>query len=264
MARVAAIQMCSSHLVRENLAYAKSLIAEASANGAKLAVLPEMFAMMGLENHDKVNIKESFGHGVIQDFLARQARENQIWLVGGTIPISCEVQNKVRAASLVFNANGQMVARYDKIHLFDVALSSSEVYQESTFTEAGNEIVVLPTPMGKLGLAVCYDLRYPELFRKMNELGAEIIALPSAFTLKTGRDHWRILTRSRAIENFCYLIGACEGGLHSNKRKTYGHSLIIDPWGKIIAEKKEITPGIIYGEIDLHYLRQIRKTFNRF
>jgi predicted amidohydrolase len=258
--KVAAIQMCSSHLVAENLTTAAELIQEAAANQAKLVVLPEMFAMMGMDASDKVAIREPIGHGEIQSFLAEQAKKYCIWIVGGTIPIICKDETKARAASLVFDDLGNRVARYDKIHLFDVAISQSEVYQESNTIEPGDRLIVIDTPVGKLGLAVCYDVRFPELFRCLFNRGTEIIALPSAFTVTTGAAHWKLLARSRAVENFCYVIGACQGGTHTNGRKTYGHSLIVEPWGTVIAEKDDTEPGVIYAILDLEHLNEIRKS----
>lgn len=252
--------MCSSHLVAENLQMAAHFIEEAAKEGAQLIVLPENFAIMGLKDADKIKVKEIFGKGEIQTFLSQQAERHHVWLVGGTIPIASANEKKVRASSLVFNALGQTVARYDKIHLFDVTISATEAYKESDTVESGDEIVVVPTPFGELGLAVCYDLRFPELFRSLFNKGAEIFILPSAFTVKTGEAHWEPLTRSRAIENFCYLIGAAQGGIHSSGRKTYGNSLLIEPWGQIVAQKVGIESGVIYTEIDLKKLYEIRKS----
>ena len=248
---VAAIQMCSSHILSDNLILAEQLITDAARNHAKLVVLPEMFAIIGLSANDKTLAKEPFGEGEIQRFLSTQAKKNKVWIVGGTIPIEGNNHKKIRASSLVFNADGACVARYDKIHLFDVTVSEKEVYQESDSTEPGDQLVVIDTPVGRLGLGVCYDLRFPELFRSMFDKNVQIISIPSAFTVTTGKAHWELLARCRAIENYCYLVGACQGGSHSNGRKTYGHSVIIDPWGDIIAKKTSIEPGVIYAEVDL-------------
>ncbi len=257
---IAAIQMCSSHIVDDNLKTAENFITEAAKNNANIVVLPEMFAMMGAYPKDKVLVKEKFGDGKIQNFLSEQAKANNIWIVGGTIPIECNDINKVRAASLVFDEKGNCVARYDKIHLFDVTISESEKYKESETTEPGSEIVVVDTPFGKLGLGVCFDVRFPELFRCLSEKGAEIIALPSAFTVPTGQAHWELLTRSRAVENFCYVVGACQGGVHSNGRKTYGNSIIVEPWGNIAAKKEGVESGVIYSAIDLNKIDEARKS----
>lgn len=260
MPKIAAVQMCSSHVVAENLKTAEHLICEAAKNNAKLIVLPEMFAIMGIHPSDKVIVKEKFGDGKIQSFLSAQSKKNNVWIVGGTIPIQCNNDKKVKAASLVFDDKGNCIARYDKIHLFDVNISEKEVYKESDTTEPGNHLVVIDTPFGKLGLGVCYDLRFPELFRCLFNRGAEIIALPSAFTVPTGEAHWELLSRSRAIENFCYLIGACQGGAHSSGRKTYGNSIIIEPWGNIAAKKDGVDTGIIYTNIDIKKVHEARKS----
>src|SRR3990167_1884367 len=231
--RVAAIQMNSGHSIQKNLAAAKKWIGEASDQGAQLVVLPEMFAVMGMDQMDKIKVREKLGDGLIQHFLSEEAREHGIWLVGGTIPLAVQdAHEKVHAACLVFDDKGKQAARYDKIHLFDVTLDAArECYAESKTTTAGNQVVVVPTPFGKLGLAVCYDVRFPELFRAMHEKQVEVVALPAAFTLTTGSVHWDVLVRSRAIENQIYLIAAAQTGLHENGRKTYGHSMIVDPWG---------------------------------
>lgn len=197
----------------------------------------------------------------MQDFLAEQAAKHGIWLVGGTIPIAIDNSEKVRAACLLFNAQGQCAARYDKIHLFDVqVLNTQEVYQESKLIDYGNQVTVVDTPFGKLGLAVCYDIRFPELFRAMLSQQVEIIVLPSAFTVKTGEAHWEILLRSQAIMNSSYLIAAAQVGTHYNGRQTYGHSMIVEPWGHVVAELRDEI-GIITAEIDLNYLHQIRREF---
>ncbi|MDO8954593.1 MAG: carbon-nitrogen hydrolase family protein [Gammaproteobacteria bacterium] len=255
---ISAIQMCSSHIVDENLATAASLIREAAGKGANLVVLPEMFAIMGEKATDKVVVKEEFGSGKIQDFLADQARINKVWLVGGTIPISCADSHKVSAACLVYDDKGALASRYDKIHLFDVTVSDTESYKESATTYPGDKVVVIPTPFGKLGLSVCYDIRFPELYRAMFNMGAEIIVIPSAFTVKTGEAHWELLARARAVENFCYVIGACQSGTHSSGRKTYGNSLIVEPWGNVSASLPEGV-GVITASMDLDKLHAIRK-----
>jgi deaminated glutathione amidase len=260
MKKIAAIQMCSSHVVDENLLTAKNLIEEAAKNDAKLVVLPEMFAVMGISSTDKVVEKEIFGKGKIQSFLSEQAKKNCIWIVGGTIPIECDDSKKVRAASLVFDDKGNIVSRYDKIHLFDVFLSEKETYKESDTIEPGNELVVIDTPFGKIGQAVCYDVRFPELFRCLFNNEAEIIVLPSAFTVPTGEAHWELLSRSRAVENFCYLVGACQGGTHSSGRTTYGNSIIIEPWGNVVSKKEDVATGIIYADIDLKKVHEARKS----
>ncbi|MDP3559535.1 MAG: carbon-nitrogen hydrolase family protein [Legionellaceae bacterium] len=256
LSKIAVIQMCSSDILRDNLERAQVLITEASENGAKWLVLPENFAMMG-DVTAQLRYKESFGAGPIQTFLAEQAQKNDVWIVAGTIPIASAQDNKVRAACLVFDAQGKCVARYDKIHLFDVTVSAAEVYRESDTTEPGNHITVLNTPFGTLGLAVCYDIRFSELFRCLLQQGADIIVLPAAFTETTGKAHWEVLARSRAIENGCYFVGACQGGTHANGRKTYGHSIVVDPWGKILVESQHAE--IIYASLDLEKVKEVRK-----
>lgn len=256
---IAAIQMCSSSNVDENLNTVEKLINEAVARHAKMVVLPEMFAVMGEKASDKVEVREVLGEGKIQRFLSAQARAHKIWIVGGTIPIACDHANKIRAACLVYNDQGERVGRYDKIHLFDVSLSEKETYKESETTEPGDQIIVIDTPFGKLGLAVCYDIRFPELFRQLFDKGAEMIALPAAFTVPTGEAHWELLARARAIETFSYIIGACQGGTHANGRQTFGNSLIIAPWGNITAKQNGIEEGIAYAEIDLDKVHEARR-----
>lgn len=258
--RVAAIQMTSSGEVQKNLEEAQRLIQQAVDEKAKLIVLPENFALMGKTESDKLTASEALGNGRIQDFLSTQAKQHRIWIVGGTIPIKSSHQ-KVYNTCLVYNDQGQQVACYHKIHLFDAQVKPGiEVYEESKTIEAGKEIVVLDTPIGRLGLAVCYDIRFPELFRLLAKQGAEIIAIPTAFTAKTGIAHWEVLTRARAIENFCYVIGSCQTGKHENGRETFGHSLIIDPWGTVLSCLPE-KPGAITAEISLDRLREIRDNF---
>ena len=260
--RVAAIQMTSTHNVKENLFTAEKFIHQAANAGAKLVVLPEMFAIMGLDQMDKVKYCETLGRGQIQDFLREQATKHRIFLVGGTIPLKVpENPNKVYAACLVFNDKGQSIARYNKIHLFDAELlEKKEKYSESQTTLAGNEIVVADTPVGKLGLAVCYDIRFPELFRMMHLQGVEVIAFSAAFTFITGSAHWDILVRARAIENQAYVIAAAQTGAHSNSRRTYGHSMIVNPWG-IVQADLPTQEGIVIADIDLEYLHQLRGDF---
>lgn len=260
MPKVAAIQMCSSHIVEDNLKTAGKLIAKAASNHAKLIVLPEMFAIMEAKPKERLGVKEKIGAGPIQSFLSEQAKKYNCWIVGGTIPIACNNDSKARAASLLYNNKGEIAARYDKIHLFDVELSPAEHYKESDTIEPGNTLTVVDTPCGKLGMGVCYDVRFPEMFRYLFNQGTEIIALPAAFTVTTGEAHWELLSRCRAIENFSYVIGAAQGGTHTSGRKTYGHSLIIDPWGKVLAKMENIEEGVIYADIDLTALHAIRKS----
>ena len=258
MPKVAAIQMNSTANLAENLQTAKRLITQAAQQGAQLIVLPEMFPLMGAAETDKLKIKEPLEDGPIQDFLEEQARSNKVWLVSGTIPLMSPAQNRAYAACLVFNDQGEIVGRYDKMHLFDVVISDKEIYQESNTVMPGEAVTVINTPFGKLGLAVCYDIRFPELFRQMFNRGAEIFAIPAAFTVKTGQAHWELLVRARAVENFSYVIGAAQTGQHANGRSTYGHSLIVDPWGEIKAAL-HAGEGVIVADINLEYLHQIRK-----
>jgi len=257
----AAIQMASSPNVSANLPTAGQLIAEAADAGAKLIVLPENFAIMGEHEQDKVKVREVEGEGPIQDFLSTTAKKHGVWLVGGTIPLVANADNKVRAACLVYNDQGEQVARYDKIHLFDVSVpGTDEVYKESDSIEAGNHIGMVDTPYGKLGIAVCYDLRFPEFFRTAAIEGVEILAVPAAFTAETGAAHWEVLLRARAIENQCYVIASNQGGFHINGRKTFGHSMIIDPWGVILDCYKTGT-GFVHADIDLEKLEKMRQSF---
>jgi deaminated glutathione amidase len=229
--RIAALQMTSGPHVSANLAEAEALIAIAAGAGAKLAVLPEYFAMLGLRDTDKIAISEREGDGPIQDFLARMARRHGIWLVGGSVPMACEVPGKVFNSSLVFNADGQLVARYDKIHLFGFQ-SGNERYQEANTIVAGRDVVVVDSPIGRIGLSICYDLRFPELYRQMQAV--DLILVPAAFTATTGRAHWEPLLRARAIENLAYVLAAGQAGHHANGRETHGDSMIIDPWGMLL------------------------------
>lgn len=261
MTKVAAIQMASGPNVSANLIEAERLIAMAADAGAQLVVLPENFAIMGMAEEDKVLISEPDGHGAIQEFLAEQAAKRGVWLVAGTIPLQAEDDNKARAACLLFNDQGQRVARYDKIHLFDVQLAEQdENYHESASTEPGDQVVVVDTPFGRLGLAVCYDLRFPELFRQMADQGVEIIAIPSAFTAITGSAHWEILTRARAVENLCYVIAAAQGGYHVNGRETYGDSMIVDPWGTIL-DRLPRGSGFVLAELKGDFVDSTRRSF---
>ncbi|RUM53360.1 MAG: carbon-nitrogen hydrolase family protein [Methylococcus sp.] len=261
MKNCAAIQMASGPDVEANLLEAGRLIGAAAEAGAGLVVLPENFALMGRTEFDKLDCMENVGNGMIQQFLADSARRNSVWIVGGTLPIVASVSGKIRASCLVFDDQGQQVARYDKMHLFDVDVpGTDEQYRESDTIEAGTEPVVLNTPFGRLGIAVCYDLRFPELFRRMLSSGVEIIVLPAAFTEKTGAAHWDVLVRARAVENLCYVVAAAQGGFHVNGRQTHGRSMIVDPWGKVL-DKKDTGPGYVLARIDLQLLNRLRRSF---
>lgn len=261
MTKIAAIQMASGTNVSANLIEASKQITSAAQAGAKLIVLPENFAVMVFKDADQIKIAEEDGTGPIQDYLSEQAKKNKVWLISGTIPIKSAVENKVYAACLVYNEKGERVSRYNKIHLFDVHLEiTNETYSESETLEAGNEVVVVDTPFGKIGIAVCYDLRFPELFRQLVLRGAEIIVLPSAFTASTGKAHWEVLLRARAIENLCYLVASAQGGYHVNGRETYGDSMIIDPWGTIM-DRLPHGSGYIVADIDINSLHKLRQNF---
>jgi len=268
---LAAAQMVSGPDVGENLAVAAELIAEAASRGAGLVLLPEVFAALEGEPMRSHGEREGAQDGPIQSFLADQARRHGIVLVGGTAPLSSRPgkseadagyligDGRVRAASLVHDASGELLARYDKIHLFDVVVEDRQArYSESLSYEAGSEVVCVETAAGRLGLSVCYDLRFPELYRQLFRLGAEIVTVPAAFTAVTGAAHWESLLRARAIENQCYLVAAAQGGRHGPNRETWGHSMIIDPWGEILAELGK-GPGVATAEFDLRHLRAIRR-----
>lgn len=261
MNRVAAIQMASGPNVNANLLEAGRLISLAAKGGARLVVLPENFAHMGMAETDKLKLAEADGSGPIQTFLSEQSKQHGVWLVGGTIPMKSDDRKRVRMACLVFDDKGQRQGRYDKIHLFDVHLTESdENYNESETIEHGEQVVVLDTPFGRLGLAVCYDLRFPELFRSLSHQGAEIIALPSAFTAITGKAHWEVLVRARAVENLCYVIASAQGGYHANGRETHGDSMVVDPWGSVM-DRLPRGSGVVYADIDRNRQADIRRTF---
>jgi nitrilase len=253
--------MASGPNVGANLLEAERLIEEAVSRQARLVVLPENFSLMGQTEQDKVNECEQPGSGPVQTFLAEQAARHGIWLVGGTIPLAANDPGKVRGSCLLFDDRGTQVARYDKIHLFDVVLvDSNEQFTESETIEPGNEVVVVDTPFGRMGLSVCYDLRFPELFRQQLQQGMEIVVLPSAFTAFTGRSHWEVLVRARAIENQCYMIAPDQGGYHLNGRETHGHSMIVDPWGTVLNSLGR-GPGVVCAEVELGRVRSARRNF---
>ncbi len=261
MKRVAAIQMASGPNIDANLNEAAKMISDAAKAGARLVVLPENFALMAKNEMENVKAAEEDGKGKIQEFLAENASKHAIWLVGGTVPVKAAQPDKIRSACFVFDDAGNRVARYDKIHLFDVEIvDSNESYTESKTIEPGQEIVVIDSPFGRLGLAICYDLRFPELFRAMLEKGAEIFAVPSAFTAITGRAHWEVIVRARAIENLSYVIAAAQGGYHVSGRETHGDSMIVDPWGTIL-DRLPRGSGFVIADIDEERLRSIRRNF---
>lgn len=258
---VAAVQMTSGPSLEDNLASAERLIARAADSGAALVVLPESFAVMGMDERGKIACAEREGEGPMQGMLADQAARHGVWIVGGTVPLASSDPRRFHAACLLFDDTGRQVARYDKVHLFDVTLEENgERYMESETTLPGGRAVVVDSPFGRLGLAVCYDLRFPEIFRAMLDQGAELIAVPSAFTAFTGKAHWEALVRVRAIENQCYVIAAAQGGAHGNGRETWGDSMIVDPWG-VVMERLPRGPGIVRAECDRAHLARIRRSF---
>lgn len=261
MKRAAAIQMASGPNLAANLNEAERLIGRAAAAGAQLTVLPENFPLMGMSEQDKVGIREAQGAGPIQEFLAETALRHQVWIVGGTVSLVASDAQHVRAACLVYNERGEQVARYDKIHLFDVVLEETgETYTESATIEPGDSIQVIDSPFGRMGLAVCYDLRFPEMFRRMVDEGVDLIVLPAAFTALTGKAHWESLLRARAIENLCYVIAAAQGGFHVNGRETHGDSMIVDPWG-VVLDRLPRGSGFVIAELDLDKVASTRRSF---
>lgn len=259
--RVAALQMASGSNIKGNLLEAEKLISSAVTDGAEIVVLPENFGMIGLHQKDVVEIREKPGKGPLQDFLAEQSEKYAIIIAGGSIPMLTQDDKRFRNALLIYDKTGQCVARYDKIHLFDVALpDKDESYHESEVIEPGDSIVVVETASIKLGLAICYDLRFPEMFRLLVDKGAEVIILPSAFTAETGKAHWHALLKARAIENLSYIVASAQGGYHVNGRETYGHSLIVDPWGNILDEIASGS-GFAIADINQQQQQQIRQRF---
>lgn len=260
--KIACIQMASGPNVQGNLQEARRLVTEAAAAGAAMVVLPETFAFMGMKITEQLEQAEDLGDGDIQRAVASWARELGVWIVAGTIPVkSLHDKTHVRAACLLFNDQGEQVARYDKIHLFDVELpDSQESYHESSVFESGDEVVVAETPLGRVGLAVCYDLRFPELFRTQLDMGMELLVVPAAFTKETGKAHWHALLKARAIENLCYVAAAAQGGYHANGRQTYGHSLVLSPWGQV-QEELPTGAGFVMAEVDLEKQRKYRQSF---
>ena len=252
--RVAAVQMVSTPRVDENLKAAETLIAQAVAQGAQLVALPEYFPIMGLSDADKFNVREVDGDGAIQEFLSTTARRHSIWLVGGSIPLVSTEAGKVLNSCLVFDPQGERVARYDKIHLFGFQ-KGAERYNESATIEAGSQPVVFDAPFGRIGVSICYDIRFPELYRAQGAVDLQII--PAAFTETTGRAHWEILLRARAIENQCFVLAVAQGGKHENGRETHGNSMLIDSWG-VILDRLPKGPGIVIGDVDHARISEIR------
>ncbi len=261
MGIVAAIQMTSSHLVADNLLAAGKLLREAKELGAQVACLPENFSFIGLRDADKLQVAEPDGAGPVQDFLRNTARALKLWILGGTTVIKGDSAARVANASLLIDADGNRAARYDKIHLFDVTIPGrNEQYLESTHVTPGRRVVLADTPVGKLGLSVCYDMRFPELYRDLTAQGAEWLSMPAAFTVPTGRAHWETLLRARAIENLCYVVAPAQSGTHTSGRETYGDTLIVDYWGQVLTRLPKGT-GVITADIDLAKHAETRARF---
>jgi deaminated glutathione amidase len=253
--------MTSGHDIAANLEVAERFLGDAARAGATLAALPENFAFMGRDGGDKRVIAEPDGAGRIQNFLADTARKHKLWIVGGTVPLRADGDGRVSASCLVYDSLGQRAARYDKMHLFDVDVpGSAESHRESAHTIAGRDIRLVDTPVGKVGLAVCYDMRFPELFRALTRQGAELFVVPAAFTVPTGKAHWESLLRARAIENLCPLIAPAQWGVHPSGRATYGDSMIIDHWGQVLARKPE-GQGFVIAELDTAARMEARTRF---
>ena len=256
MHTVAAIQMISTPSVSENLATAKRLVAQAASKGAMLVVLPEYWAIMGQHEKDKLGHAEQPGSGPIQDGMAQMAREHGLWLIGGTLPLVSPEAGKVLNTTLVYDPQGAPAGRYDKIHLFGFT-RGAESYNESRTIVAGAQVRSVDTPLGRVGLSICYDLRFPELYRALGDCA--LIVVPAAFTHTTGRAHWEVLLRARAIENQCYVLASAQGGVHPNGRRTWGHSMLIDPWGEVKAVLDE-GEGVVSGQIDPVFLAGVRES----
>ncbi|MGH8293313.1 MAG: carbon-nitrogen hydrolase family protein [Gammaproteobacteria bacterium] len=258
--KVAALQMNSGADLGVNLREAGKLMAKAAAQGAELIVLPENFALMARTDAERLAAGELDGSGRIQDFLADKARNLRVWIVGGSIPVLA-ADDKVYARCPVYNPDGKRVAYYDKMHLFDVTVNAAgESYHESRGIFPGTCAVVADTPFGKLGLSVCYDLRFPELYRELAAQGATLFTVPSAFTRTTGAQHWDLLNRARAVENLAFVIAAAQTGRHANGRETWGHSMIVDPWGEVLAQRAR-DPGVVMATIDGAAQQRLRQRF---
>lgn len=258
--KIAAIQMVSGTRLDDNLAAAGRLLAEAAAQGCELAVLPEWFCFLGRVDTDKIALRETAGEGPVQAFLAERARSLGLWVVGGTLPLAASDAGHVRNTNLVFSPQGERVARYDKIHLFRFD-GGREQFDEARTIEPGQTPVAFELndrsgTRWRIGLSVCYDLRFPELYR---DLHADILLVPSAFTHVTGEAHWAPLLRARAIENLAYVVAPAQGGLHDNGRRTWGHSLVVDPWGDVLAERAQDGEGCVFASLDVERLSQVRR-----
>ncbi len=254
--RIAAVQMASGPSVEGNLNEARRLIEKAASEGARLVALPEYFAIMGLRDRDKVKVREKEGRGPIQDFLSATAKKHEIWLVGGSVPLECPAPDKIRNSCLVYDDKGKLAARYDKIHLFGFEMGQ-ESYSEERTIEPGKDVVTVDSPFGRLGISICYDLRFPELYRAMKPV--DIILIPSAFTETTGKAHWETLIRARAIENLAYVLAPAQGGYHINGRETHGDSMIVDPWG-VVLDRLVRGSGVVAAGINLDHLKRLRES----
>jgi predicted amidohydrolase len=255
-ARIAAVQMVSTPVLEENFAAASRLVTQAAQQDAQLVLLPEYWPIMGMHERDKIAYAEEPDAGPIQQFMSDVAREHQIWLIGGTLPMAAHEEGKVLNTSMVYNPAGKRVMRYDKIHLFSFT-KGNESYDEARTIVHGSQVTTVDTSIGKVGLSVCYDLRFPELYRAMGD--CTLMVVPAAFTYTTGKAHWEILLRARAVENQCYVLAAAQGGNHPNGRHTWGHSMLIDPWGEV----KAVLPtgeGIVIGDIEPHHLNRVRES----
>jgi len=254
--RIAGVQMASGPNVAANLIEAGRLIGMAVDQGAHLVALPEYFAIMGMQDTDKVKVREEEGKGPIQQFLAATAKRYRIWVVGGSVPLVSAKVGKVRNSCLVYDDRGRQVARYDKIHLFGFDMGQ-EHYSEERTIEPGSEVKVIDSPFGRIGLSICYDLRFPELYRAMKDV--DIIMVPSAFTATTGKAHWEALIRARAIENLAYVLAPAQGGYHLNGRETHGDSMIVDPWG-VVLDRLPRGSGVVMAGVNPQYLKRLRKS----
>jgi len=259
--RVAAVQMSSGTDLNANLDAAAQLLSEAAESGAKLAVLPENFSFLAADETGRLAVAESPQGGPVQTFLAEQARAHSVWLVGGTTPIRGAEDDRAYATSLLYDPDGECRARYDKIHLFDVGVpGTEESYCESATAIPGATPVSYAAPFARIGMAVCYDLRFPALFDRLGVLGMDVLSLPAAFTVPTGEAHWDVLLRARAIESLCYVVAAAQCGEHAGGRRTYGHSMIVGPWGDVLAERPA-APGVVTADVDMMRLESLRKRF---
>jgi predicted amidohydrolase len=258
MPKIAAIQTSASDQIDKNLVLIRQQIEQAKSQGAELVVLPECFAFMQSSRAQLFESAEVDGSGKIQAFLSVTAKTLDIWIIGGSLPLQTLTAGKVSNTLLAYDNQGKRVARYDKIFLFDVSLSSGERYRESDYTEPGGSLEIMDSPVGKIGLSICYDLRFPEIYRKLTHMGAQLLVVPSAFSHTTGQYHWLPLLQARAIENLCYVIAPAQTGIHTSGRKTWGHTVIIDPWGKVLAEL-QTECGIVVVDVDLELLRRSRE-----